>query len=84
MKMLWVFPFLVVSQLIGLSLSLPANAAAFRSKNNAGVSLNGRKKVHGDGEKCPRQTMTNCKCKSKKMGIDITCENVNKDELHVS
>jgi len=82
--MLWILPFLVVSQLIGLSLSVPANAAAFRSKNSAGVSLNGRSKVHGEGEKCPRQQITNCKCRSKKSGLDITCEGVNSDELHVS
>ena len=83
--MLWFLPFLVVSQLLGLNLSLPTgqpNAAAFRSKNNAGVALNGRKKVHGDGEKCPRQSTPHCKCRSKKSGLDITCEDVDGDELH--
>ena len=84
-KMLWFLPFLVVSQLLGLNLSLPTgngNAAAFRSKNNAGVALNNRKKVHGEGEKCPRQSTTHCTCRSKKSGLDITCEDVDTDELH--
>ena len=69
------------SQVI-LSSSAPTDSSPFRS--NAGVTLNGRKKVHGDGEKCPTKTVSNCRCRAKSEGLDITCENVNAQQLYVS
>ena len=70
------------SHLIELCSSAPAEALNFRS--NAGVTLNARKKVHGDGEKCPSETVHYCKCRARGGGLDITCENVNTDQLDVS
>ena len=49
-----------------------------------GVSLNSRKKAQDDGEKCPTETVSYCKCRAKSEGLDITCENVNSEQLNVS
>lgn len=76
---MWLVPLLVYSQVI-LSSSAPTDSSPFRS--NAGVTLNGRKKVHGDGEKCPTKTVSNCRCRAKSEGLDITCENVNAQQLY--
>ena len=80
-KKMWLVPLLVYSQVI-LSSSAPTDSSPFRS--NTGVALNGRKKVHGDGEKCPTKTVSNCRCRAKSEGLDITCENVNANQLYVS
>lgn len=56
-------------------------ALPFR-QNNSGVKLQGREKVHGDGEKCPTNLLY-CKCKSKKVNIDITCEDITTAQLKV-
>ena len=77
---MWLVPFLISSQVI-LSFSAPTDNSSFRSKS--GVSLNGRKKVHGEGEKCPTEMVHYCRCRSKSEGLDITCENVNSDQLNV-
>ena len=53
-------------------------------KGQNGVNLNGRKKVHGEGEKCPVENVGYCKCKTRGDGLDITCENVNSNQLNVS
>lgn len=79
---MWLVPILISSQVI-LSLSAPAtdSSSSFRSKS--GVTLNGRKKVHGEGEKCPSELTHYCKCRARGEGLDITCEKVNSDQLHV-
>ena len=46
------------------------------------VKLNGRLKMHGAGEKCP--TLSYCTCKSKRTGLDVTCDRVNSYKLRVS
>ena len=79
---MWFVSFLVYSQVI-LSSSAPADSTPFR-RSNSGVSLNGRQKVHGDGEKCPTDNVPYCRCRAKSEGLDITCENVNSEQLNVS
>ena len=64
-----------------LSLNL-CLAVPFR-QSNSGVKLQGREKVHGDGEKCPTN-LTYCKCKSKGSSLDITCEDIGTSQLKVS
>ena len=40
--------------------------------------------MHGEGEKCPVENVGYCKCKTRGDGLDITCENVNSNQLNVS
>ena len=77
---MWYLPILLSSQII-LSWTLPA-PDPFRK--NDGVNLNGRKKVHGEGEKCPQENPGYCRCKTRGDGLDITCEDVNSNQLDVS
>ena len=60
-------------------------AAAGGSFSNGGggsVKLYSRLKMHGEGEKCP--TLSYCSCKSKRTGLDVTCDRVNSYKLRVS
>jgi hypothetical protein len=52
-------------------------------KSDSGVKLQGREKVHGEGEKCPTG-LNYCKCKSKGSSLDITCEDINTSQLKVN
>lgn len=81
---------LVLSDVIPLSYTAPAtgDTSQFRAKDKenagGGVTLNGRKKVHGEGEKCPSEQVNYCKCRARGEGLDITCEKINSEQLHVS
>ena len=55
---------------------------SFRS--NAGVTIKSIKKDPSSSKKCPKETVSNCRCKAKSEGLDITCENVNSEQLNVS
>ena len=72
---------LFLSSQVILSFSAPTDSS-FRSKS--GVSLNGRTKAHGSGEKCPTDMVHYCKCRARGEGLDITCEDVNSNQLSVS
>ena len=77
---MWFLPLLFSSQII-LSWTLPA-PDVFRGQN--GVNLDGRKKAHGEGEKCPTERPGYCTCKTRGDGLDITCQDVNSNQLDVS
>lgn len=74
---MWFLPLLFSSQII-LSWTLPA-PDVFRGQN--GVNLDGRKKAHGEGEKCPTERPGYCTCKTRGDGLDITCQDVNSNQL---
>lgn len=57
----------------------PAEGQSFRS--STGVTLNSRSKAHGTGERCPTG-LRYCVCRTRGAGIDITCEDINTDQLH--
>ena len=68
--------------LLFLLLPLLACGAPGRSRMSS-VSLNGRAKEHGGApEVCP-QRLNYCKCRSRGIGLDITCENINGYKLAV-
>ena len=67
-----------------LSSSAPAADFISTFRSNMGVSLSSRKKAQDNGEKCPTETVSYCKCRAKSEGLDITCENVNSEQLNVS
>ena len=77
---MWFLPLLFSSQII-LSWTHPA-PDVFRGQN--GVNLDGRKKAHGEGEKCPTERPGYCTCKTRGDGLDITCQDVNSNQLDVS
>ena len=56
--------------------------ATKRDRKGEGVTLNGRMKAHGAGEKCPELRHCTCKTPNTKV-LDITCEHINADQLYV-
>ena len=77
---MWLVPLIIYGHVM-ISWSAPTKGS-FRV--SSGVNLNGRKKIHGEGENCPTDTVNYCQCRPRGEGLDITCEGVNADQLAVS